>query len=341
MVRSIFSILALGVLSLSQVAQADPQLMPFSYRVKAPVLDAGLSCADHAGQIAQLFGKASRAKNAAGSCEERTQIADHGTSFGVDVIVVNYMATSEAVPTRSVFGANAINDNGEQDAGVFATYAQCLDQLRGQLPMFIGETGVTPFVGYCTASTQTEFYPGYSITFETFGDLKNQLYSFSEDAVTADGDLSQEISAAVTALQTAGAVVAYRDDSRVFYYADGPVHVASDNLGMFEDPSQCASQVSEAASIYTAAGLTGVTAFCNTHHVTATYQSTTLMVVGSGPDEINDREMDRYDSFAECTHDLNRVLQNAASSGATVLGGLCSPNMTGASGFNAHVFSVY
>jgi hypothetical protein len=340
MIKRLATLFVFSALVAATAAQADTQAMPFSYRVKVPAGSA--SCADHASAVAASFaaGTRTKSKSVTGACESRQTLVDQNAQFAIDVIDINYSAENELVPFRTVYGSDAFQNSGRQEAGVFKTYSECLHQLSVQQAIFAKETGVTPLAGYCTASTQQEFYPGFSLTFESFGDLKARLYTFSEDGIgLPSDDHTQVIRAAVFAIQTAGGHIAWSDDSRVFYYNDGDVNVANDNLGMFEVASQCTSQVAQAQSIYVAAGLVGVTAFCRMDTPVAGHGFAVLMVVGAGSDELSDMDTDRYATFDECMGDLNRVLKNAASNGRTVLGGLCSPNLSGDEGFNAHVYS--
>jgi len=329
-----------ALLAIATFAAPAAHAAPYSYRLKVPASSA--TCADHAGSVAATFAIGSRAKVVTGTCESRQTVTENNTAFAVDVIVVNYQAESELTPERSVFGANAYLNAGDATAGVFATYSECLSQLAIQQPIFAQETGVTPFAGYCTASTQQEFFPGYSLTFESFGELSRHLYTYAEDGVSTPGDdNSQVIRAAYFAIQSVGGDIVFNDDKRVFYYGAGDARVSAENFGIFEVPSQCSSQTASALGIYKAGGLSGVTAFCKTSTPVAGHSFSILMVVGAGGNEISDMESGHYGDFDECMGDLNRVIKNAASAGNAVLGGLCLPGATQSNGFDAHVYSSY
>jgi hypothetical protein len=334
MQKNLAALGALALLAVPAASNAD-QTPTFTYRLKVPAGTA--SCADHANTIAAQFAAGARTQRTTGACEGRQTLVDQNQKYAIDVVVVTYQADSEKAPQRSIFGANAFMNVGEASAGVFKTYAECLEQLALQIPIFTAETGVTPVAGYCTASTQQEFYPGFSLTLESFGDLKKRLYTYSEDGISYP-DHSQVIAASLTALRAAGADVVWSDNTRVFYYNDGDVNVSAENLGMFDDVSQCTSQTADASAIYQAAGLVGVSSFCRIDEPVAGHKFAVLMAVGAGPNEISDIQGDRYDSFDECRGDLPRVIQNNAAAGRTVYGGLCSPNVAGNGGFNAHVY---
>lgn len=276
-----------------------------------------------------------------GTCQGRQMITDQGKSYDVDVVLVSYLADSEQIPSHTIFGANEFLGNADQAAGVFKTYDECMSTLAAQTPIFTAETGLSPVAAYCSASTQS-FFPGFSLTFDSFGDTKRHLYSYSKDGVsTIDADNTQIMAAAAVAIQALDAHIVWSDKSRLFYYNEYRISVAADNLGMFKDAQQCSSQQSAAMAIYVKAGLVGVTALCESFSTSANSTYSNLMVIGAGADEISDLTADHYDTFGECMSDLNRVIQNAASSGRSVFGGLCSPSMATESGFNAHIYAGF
>lgn len=334
MKKQTIALIALSLLSATAFG-ADTS-KPFSYRVKVPA-NTG-SCEDHAHSIATFFASVTRGKSVSGTCQGRQTLVDQGKSYDIDVVVVSYLADYEQIPNHAVFGANEFLGDGSPTAGVFKTYADCLAELSTQGPIFTAETGLTPVAGYCTASTQPA-YPGFSLTFDSFGEAKHKLYTYSEDGTGIYGqDNSQGLHAAQTAVQSAGGRIVWSDNFRLFYYNDYRISVSAENLGTFTEASQCSSQLAQARAIFVKAGLTGVTSYCQAQQATGTVIFTDLMAVGAGQNEVQDTASGRYDSFAECMSDLGRVIQNATSSGGAIYGGLCSPNLSGQDGFETHVF---
>jgi hypothetical protein len=329
----------------SFAAPKPPALKPYSYRLKLPATPA--SCANHAQAVAVDFAKsATKAQSVQGICQNRqTLTSASGETYEIDTILINYLAPTEQVPNRAIFGGNSHSyfDKSDAEAGIFATHAECVAAIVPQAEIFEAETGLSPFAGYCQASTHA-LYPGFSMTLESHGELKKRkLYTFSLDGRPDYGtDGAQITDAALVAIQATGARVAWSNARRVFYYAEYPIQISTRSLGSFDEEAQCALQVDAARSIYVKVGMQSVSAFCLVSpppgNIEEGKDSHVLFAVSSGHDMSWDSSAERYSTFDECMGDLDRHLKNAASNGIDVLGGICAPNHYSQGGFDARVY---
>jgi hypothetical protein len=347
MKSALFAFFALGVFTAplaSRAAPTAPKLHPFSYRLKLPISTA--SCADHAKQVASDFAiGATKAQTVAGICQSRQTVTTaQGETYELDIVLINYLATTEQHPARTVFGADTFMGMPHANAGVYATHAECLDEIAVQIPTFTTETGLTPFASYCQASTN-DMYPGFSMTIESFGEFKKRrLFSFSLDGqATFESDGTEITQAALAAIKTVGARVVSAGATRIFYYFEYPIQISNPALGVFQEMDQCTSQMATAHAIYAKGGLEGVSAFCLvspppvslTGKVKDAY---VLMTVGAGQSVIMDSSSAQYETFDECMGDIDRLVQNELSNGRKIVGGLCAPSLMSHEGFSAHLY---
>jgi hypothetical protein len=331
------AVIASSVIWASASANAAAQPKPFSYRVKVPA--EGGSCDQHAQEVASLFAASTRAKSVTGSCHGTDAIVDQGKTYRRDIVIVDYLSDLQLAPERSVFGGTEFQGHSDQTSGLFATYADCLGAMAKQRALFVTNMGKAPVAAYCTASTSS-VHTGFSLTFESFGESKRHLYSYAQDGMVAS-DSENVVRAAVSALNQAGANVVWSDASHLFYYSENEITLAVEYLGTYSVASQCSDQLLEAQKIFAKAGLTGVSSFCDPFD-TAVGASSTLKVVGAGPEIVSDDlggGSDRYETFADCMSDRDRVIANATSSGRAVLGALCQPANDTSNVFITHVYS--
>lgn len=322
-------------------AFADPAQNTYTYRVKVPA-DSNLTCADHASAVAQLFATETGTQAVSGACDSASTFTEGGEQFHQEVLIITYTNDVQVTPYQAVLGGDSFEGQSDASSGLFATYADCFAEMGRLEPQFSSETGFAPVDAHCDPADLAS--SGYSLTIEGFGRPTNALWSYSEDA-TLEGDTfaADVIGAASRALQIAGASIAYSDPTHVFYYAPYDPVVSEEFIGTFSVKDECTSQQTQAQTIFNNAGLTGALALCEPFG-SATSTDTSLVVVGAGMTNINDDDYDQaaYDSFAECTADLPRLLANAGSGGATnVYGALCAPSEDSSTQFQAHVYLDY
>lgn len=342
-----FAIFAFGVFTAPCslfAAPTAPVLHPFSYRLKIPATT--VSCADHAKVVASGFALgATEAKSVSGTCQSRQSVTTaQGETYELDIVLITYLALTEQHPNRTIFGANTFSGMSDATAGVYATHAECVNEISAQSPTFISETGLTPFVAYCQASTN-DMYPGFSMTIESFGEFKkHKLFSFSLDGqATFSSDGTEITRAALAAITTVGARVASAGATRIFYYYEYPIHISNPILGIFVEIAQCNSQIATAHAIYAKAEQEGVSAFClvsppPTDLIGKVKDAYVLMAVSAGHSVILDSTAASYETFVECMSDIDRLQQNAQSNGRSILGGICSPSSISQGAFEARLY---
>jgi hypothetical protein len=330
----------------ASAAPKPPQALP-SFSVRYKFASGGESCETRAAQVAvavETAGKliAPELKNVQGVCQARLPLVGNADGYTADVIVVTYQAKFALYPYRAIFGGSTFIDDAVESAGLYPTYADCLAAMEPQTRLFQAETTLLPIGAYCTA-THTEFHPGYSLTIESVGTPKRSLRVYSEDRYRSTDDRTEILQAVADAVIAAKGTIAYRDARLVFYYSGGGgVRINVTPLGYFRDLTQCTSQKDEAQSIFVKAGMRSVRTFCQVNGGDTAYPSWSLTSVSEGYSVIHDdfgTHSPRYDTFEECRLDLNRIVDQLASSGRPPFGGLCLRTIGLNEGFAVSTYS--
>jgi hypothetical protein len=331
-------VLALLMNSFGANGFADDQTKPFSYRVEVPAATA--DCSGHAVSVADLFASATGAQVDGSTCTERT-FTDNGATFTNHVIIVNYHATQELVPYRAVLGGSAefsVSNDGES---LFDKYADCVKALPEQVQNFNSFSGIPEVAAYCQNPSVAEA-TGYVMVVEGFGSPTSRLYAFQRDNLVNSATALPDAMAAVTSIiQTSGGNISYSDNARILYWAASPVGVNwAEPVYSFDSTADCQSQLADAQSIYVNAGSKQVQSFCEPFGDDSTYNGQLVVIAAGYGDVDNDfgYSSAQYADLASCNADKARVIQNATSNGAQILGALCAPR-DASSGFAMSLFT--
>jgi hypothetical protein len=309
----------------------------FTYRVQEPA--ASTDCAGLATDLATRFQTASGLTGVTGTCEGVSPLIEGAQTYNVATMVVTYQNDVELSPTRAIFGGSEFLGDPSAESPLFDTYAACLAELQKQVPNFEAQTGA-PFVDAHCDAADTALETGYSLTIETFGKTKQQLFAFIPDLGLGETDRSNSLilSSAAQSLSAAGAHVVYADEAHVFFYAQYDLPVLLSDLGSFDTPAECQEQIGDVDAIYSQSNIDSVISFCEP---VGTSTSVTLESVGVGLDmTLETTSTDHYASYAECRADRARAVANEASSGRNVVGAICVPSSpVGPQGYELHIYT--
>jgi hypothetical protein len=332
--------LLLFLTQLSSSPLSAAQNFPFSYRTLVTA-ETGVTCQQSADALSNRFEAATGISVTDATCTPSKTIQDQGKSYQVNAIVLNYLAAQELQPYQVTFSGRIFNDQALGDAGIFNRYSDCLQALADQKTLFEKNTHLTAVSGHCDVSTDSVL-PGFYFTLESFGQPQMQLFAYAADQGSLSFYQDPLIqTAAASTLVAAGAVIAWSDATRIYYYSEQDIFVMATNLGLFDSEDICAQQIQDAKNIFTNGGLSPNSVFCAKYYSSDLPQRQ-LTLVGAGQGHWNQdfaTHSAKYSSLNECLQDKARVIKNHLSSGQRVLGAICKPEETSVGQFVIEVYT--
>ncbi len=337
----ILAAISFGVVASASIPNARAQsLSAYSYRVVIPAN--GVSCQSAAQSLAKKFLAATRAQDVVGSCQAEQNLSNLGENYKQYVVVVNYRASGQLIPYKTIFGGIDFEGGSTVSGGLFSSYRACLSARAQQLVYFERYSGLKAVDARCDSGNDLT-NASWSLVIDGFGQSKAYLYGFKPFQFSSESfgaPVSDIVHSASLMIKKYGGHVVFDNNRIVFYYSSIGEQISDMTGPFFNKLSQCQVQLPEAHMIFNTFKRADVNVICHEDN-SAQYQLVAIGKYANGVDEDIDADTIRYQTFGECMADRSRVEQNLRSNGVDFYGTICAPSDMVFSGYTMHVYTPF
>ncbi len=322
MIRHIPKILALNLFAIFMTFNVGAQTPPtttFHYAVRIPAT--AQTCQQEADTLGARFSAVTKTKVSEATCRGTITISADGTSYNLYSLLLTYQG-KRVYPTTAVLAGSNLSTIPGDGSGIYDTYASCVADIDGQTKNFSAATSLTTLDAFCTTTGDVSGST-YKLQMDGVGTKTNSLYVFDPRLIGAtDPQLQSGIENLVA---TSGGMITKVYGAQIFYYAPYALNLSHRMLGIFHNASECESQISDAAAIFTKAEAKNIIVRCLSNGTGTRAPSTYyLEIIHDGSSLVSEDwgTRNKFYSFNECMSEKARIVQDG---GQNSLGGICQP----------------